>query len=1458
MNFNGGGMEVIGGVSGVLAIVGIVGKVTKKLNEIKESYDSVALNIQLAAIQLSTIRDALEAIAEWRLSNHTESKASRNFDGSLAESLKGCAVLIHVIDGKLGEAGYTPGVKRKIRHLWLEDVLKGYMSNLDGQVRALQLLLTIFQCRTATEQTQRLERAEARSLFEKNRADTASLTIGNKDLEDAASVLSFDPSVNFDMDEELLKHPRYIEAYGNVSRSILILVRTNNSKRYPPLPKRPAPVQSPSAASSPSQAEAQVFEPPLDTSADQAHDISMRQEPRLQRKPVKGGPIIVEGADRAEVPFKTLPPSLIHTVPIPPVALQGAQASDAHRTGDPSFASAVEAFKGELSTAFDNVPENVGQGSVRTLVMQDDGDKSETQVPDVRAHSPQSERGSSDFDEMITLLPLASHFNISRNTESTSKLPRRLSADSREPDNRRTATEDSMIMRSARLQPSSSDVSTADQPVHDVDATTEPSNIEDATTLHVEPGEKTLEPSTISRHPSGKSIAQQRSSNPPSQRSPDRRKSTDSALYRSSITENQPGTPQSPQRSSSIHSDLYASSIAETRDVKATTARELVKVDPSEDDVKPNSDINEQAAQDVPPHRSEVSEKGTPPSVNVKEPDMVLVDGHPAPSAASQTAPAILPPPEPPLEHLRPSDDSEVQSLRPRSATTGERTGPSVFKNAALANNLRRTELVSSDYVTYSNNEHHGLRIILTPESEAKAENSAAQIFTAPPSRPPPPAPQSTNSFSTLTPTNSLTSGRRSSNDSSQPRYTTTSAMTSSPVHRDDSINETLSTMSSSDRSERQSLSSPMTSASDTIATSFSHPPDSLRGQAQSELHKLQLELTAAKSRGDSSAQKASLQQSMDIIQRTYLSSSVAKGAETGAKFGSPPKSKGNRVSLMPKKSMSLLSMVNRKSKQTDLHEAARSGDSDTLRTLLEEKININARGDRFKTPQMEAALRSHLHCLEILKEFGADELAVDAQGKTVLHIAVVFNQPKAVTWLMQAYPPSAPDMPVRKSSRLAWATDAITGSRSSKILREASDGEGSRPLHLATKLGLAPMVTLLLDNGSDIEAKDNWGRTSLVHAAILDRVEIVKLLLSRGADHAAKDAINWTALHWAAVDNHLDLLKILLAKGDSEYNSPNWTKYWSNNDGDLAIHVAARKGHTEAVKMLRRHQQSSGPWDSNTKHGETLIHIATLTNHLDLAKSLLLDNADVNAWAKPHSYHLKLWPEADNQYTPKALPLPYNIIPLHYACTRGFYEMTELLLENGAWVNAVPDDDQHGKSPLMMAVESGNTNLVCLLLARGAKVNAAVEATLVTALHIACSKGDLDTTQELLRYGAKTSLRTKERHTAEELVAKVKDAQKRSALEAFFSELSKQRYAKIRAQMAENRRANATEASLPPQPSPVPAVPAPPYQGQRYITEFVDPENDAFPEAPPAYTPGPRAAQHLIHRQGVNRPTYG
>ena len=210
-------MEAIAVASSILQLISSVTKLAKQLNEVRQSYGNVALNTTLVASQLSTIRAALEALHDWRSNDLEITDHSQQLDKDLEVSLSCCAILITVIDGKLGESGYKPGMRQKIKYIWLENILKEYLSNLDGQVRALQLLLTIYQCKTATEKTQKLARAESRRILENVRAKTQTLRSDNKDFQDAASVLSLDPSIHFDFDSILMKTPAYINAYGEVS-----------------------------------------------------------------------------------------------------------------------------------------------------------------------------------------------------------------------------------------------------------------------------------------------------------------------------------------------------------------------------------------------------------------------------------------------------------------------------------------------------------------------------------------------------------------------------------------------------------------------------------------------------------------------------------------------------------------------------------------------------------------------------------------------------------------------------------------------------------------------------------------------------------------------------------------------------------------------------------------------------------------------------------------------------------------------------------------------------------------------------------------------------------------------------------------------------------------------------------------------------------------------------------------
>ena len=89
---------------------------------------------------------------------------------------------------------------------------------------------------------------------------------------------------------------------------------------------------------------------------------------------------------------------------------------------------------------------------------------------------------------------------------------------------------------------------------------------------------------------------------------------------------------------------------------------------------------------------------------------------------------------------------------------------------------------------------------------------------------------------------------------------------------------------------------------------------------------------------------------------------------------------------------------------------------------------------------------------------------------------------------------------------------------------------------------------------------------------------------------------------------------------------------------------------------------------------------------------------------------------------------------PLHLAVRAGNLEITRLLLEHGADMDAKTDDDI---APLHLAVRgAGNLKISRLLLERGASVDAKTDDN-TTPLHLASGAGNLEITQLLLDRGA-------------------------------------------------------------------------------------------------------------------------
>jgi ankyrin repeat protein len=82
--------------------------------------------------------------------------------------------------------------------------------------------------------------------------------------------------------------------------------------------------------------------------------------------------------------------------------------------------------------------------------------------------------------------------------------------------------------------------------------------------------------------------------------------------------------------------------------------------------------------------------------------------------------------------------------------------------------------------------------------------------------------------------------------------------------------------------------------------------------------------------------------------------------------------------------------------------------------------------------------------------------------------------------------------------------------------------------LHWAAENGLTEVARLLLDQGSDVNARDNFSNTPL-HLAVRFP-QMVELLLARGAQVGARNAFGNTPLHLAVADRRV--VELLLAAG--------------------------------------------------------------------------------------------------------------------------------------------------------------------------------------------------------------------------------------------------------------------------------------------------------------------------------------
>jgi ankyrin repeat protein len=247
------------------------------------------------------------------------------------------------------------------------------------------------------------------------------------------------------------------------------------------------------------------------------------------------------------------------------------------------------------------------------------------------------------------------------------------------------------------------------------------------------------------------------------------------------------------------------------------------------------------------------------------------------------------------------------------------------------------------------------------------------------------------------------------------------------------------------------------------------------------------------------------------------------------------------------------------------LVDAARTGDTETLRALLQKKADVNA---------------------------------TEGDGATALHWASYRDDVESARMLLRA---------------------------GAKV--NAANDLGATPLWAACLNGSEPMVRLLLDSGANPNAALLLGETPLMVAARAGKPGVAELLIAKDANINAHGARGQTALMWAVAQKHPEVVKVLLAHGaDIRARSDAWNEvmalpphgYLEYNRAiphgkDTALLFAARVDDLESAKLLVAAGADVNDADA---WGVSATTLAAHSDYEDMVEFLLDKGADPNASA--------------------------------------------------------------------------------------------------------------------------------------------------------------------------------------------------------------------------------------------------